>query len=319
MSVYSAIALFATGFGAVIAGWIEANPKLEWRWIEWIYLILAGCFTICLYFFMDETRGPVLLTRLAKSLRKESGDQRYRARIDDERPSMRELIYVSCTRPIWLLVSEPVVLAFSLWIGFVWGVLYGLLQSISLVFGTLYGFGPGEVGAVFGTICVGTLLGFVTNFWQEKLYRENVATRGPEARLYSACAGGFITVIGCFIYAWTSYSHIHWIAPCIGITVLVLGLFHIYLAVFNYLADAYLIYASSALSGQSFFRNGMAAVFPLFTSQMYNALGFQWASTLFGCIAVLLAAVPFVLFFWGPEIRKRSRFAKMLAMAHGDK
>jgi hypothetical protein len=40
------------------------------------------------------------------------------------------------------------------------------------------------------------------------------------------------------------------------------------LAVFNYLADAYGIYASSALAGQSFLRNMIAGSFPFFTEIM---------------------------------------------------
>jgi hypothetical protein len=40
------------------------------------------------------------------------------------------------------------------------------------------------------------------------------------------------------------------------------------LAVFNYLADAYGTYASSALAGQSFLRNMIAAAFPFFTETM---------------------------------------------------
>lgn len=50
--------------------------------------------------FMKETRSTVLLERLAKKMRKETGDQRYRARVEDERPSLRALIYISSTRPI---------------------------------------------------------------------------------------------------------------------------------------------------------------------------------------------------------------------------
>ena len=45
-------------------------------------------------------------------------------------------------------------------------------RSISLVFGTLYPqFNPGQLGAVFATMSIGCLIGFFTNFWQEKLYR----------------------------------------------------------------------------------------------------------------------------------------------------
>lgn len=49
---------------------------------------------------MRETRSGVLLTRLARKLRKETGDNRYRARIEDERGSLRTLILISLTRPV---------------------------------------------------------------------------------------------------------------------------------------------------------------------------------------------------------------------------
>ena len=48
---------------------------------------------------------------------------------------------------------------------------------------------------------------------------------------------------------------------------------------------------------------------------MYTRLTPKWASTLLGCIAVLMAPIPFVLFFWGPKIRARSRVAQTLKKA----
>ena len=83
---------------------------------------------------MKETRASVLLVRLAKKMRKETGDHRYRARVEDERASLSTLIYISCTRPVcecsvrwnqllgsadlWvcyidLLVTEPVIMSFT--------------------------------------------------------------------------------------------------------------------------------------------------------------------------------------------------------------
>jgi len=56
----------------------------------------------------------------------------------------------------------------------------------------------------------------------------------------------------------------------------------------------------------------MATAFPLFAPQMYNNMNFRWASTLLGIFAGALAPIPFVLFFWGPEIRARSKFARQL-------
>lgn len=89
--------------------------------------------------------------------------------------------------------------------------------------------------------------------------------------------------MGAFIFCFTSYSFVHWIAPTIGITVLCafeprlafssraaltglaladFGLYLIYLSAFNYVAEAYTLYASSALSAMSFVRNIVGAVFP---------------------------------------------------------
>jgi hypothetical protein len=52
--------------------------------------------------------------------------------------------------------------------------------------------------------------------------------------------------------------------------------------------------------------------FPLFTTKLYDAIGADWASFLFGCIGLVLAVVPFVLFRWGPQIRARSRIVQQL-------
>ena len=50
----------------------------------------------------------------------------------------------------------------------------------------------------------------------------------------------------------------------------------------------------------------------MFTHQMYENLTPRWAIFLFGCIASVLAAVPFVAFWYGPQIRARSRYSKLL-------
>ena len=108
----------------------------------------------------------------------------------------------------------------------------------------------------------GSVIGFGANFYQESLYklinpimfltgglnhvicRKHVARVGDEARLFSACVAGITFVIGSMIYAWTSYKYIHWIAPSIGITIIIASIFAIFLSVFNYIADSTLIRVS---------------------------------------------------------------------------
>lgn len=312
MSIFSVAAIAATGMGPVAAGWIEMNHRLEWRWIQWIHLIVTGALIVAIPILMKETRSAVLLTRIAKRMRKETGNHRYRARVEDERASLKTLIYISCTRPIYLLLTEPTVASFSLWIGFAWGILYVLIESIAPVFKNLHHFNAGTGGLAFITLPIGAVLGYLTNLYQEKLYRDNYPKRGPEARLYVSLVAAILFPASMFIYAWCTVDGVPWIALSIGITLFVWACFVMYLAVFTYLADCYGPFASSALAGQSLCRNLLGMAFPLFTAQMYDKLTYKWANTLFALLAVLMIPIPYVLFFKGPVIRARSKFASQV-------
>ncbi|KAJ6580957.1 MFS polyamine transporter [Mycena capillaripes] len=312
MAIFSLAAIGGTALGPLAAGWVEMNPKLGWRWIQWIQMIICGVYSLIVPVVMRETRSSILLTRVAKRIRKETGDNRYRARIEDERASLTSLIFVSCTRPIHLLFTEPVVSAFSLWIGFLWGVLFCGIESIPGVFRQLHNFNIGQEGTVFSSIAIGATLGFASNFYQEHLYHKYHERRGPEARLILACAAASMLPISMFIYAWCSFPYVPWISLVIALTLYIWATFIVYLAVFSYLADCYGPFASSALAGQSLCRNIMATVFPLFTKQMFVNLGYNWANTMFALIAAVMVPIPFVLFFYGPAIRSRSKFSRMV-------
>jgi hypothetical protein len=56
-------------------------------------------------------------------------------------------------------------------------------------------------------------------------------------------------------------------------------------------------------------RSAVAAAFPLFTVQMFQKLGINWACTLIGCIALLLSPSAFLFYRYGPQIRAKSKFA----------
>lgn len=120
MSTYSLLAFAGNGFGALVGGWTEANPKLEWRWIQWIHLVfvdlpcfrhiiflkgpffsVTGVYLLVVTLVVKETRASVTLAKLAEKLRKETGDIRYQPFLPElERHSLRQMIYISCTRPV---------------------------------------------------------------------------------------------------------------------------------------------------------------------------------------------------------------------------
>ncbi|KAK2462261.1 hypothetical protein APHAL10511_005757 [Amanita phalloides] len=312
MAIFTMGALGGTALGPIIAGWIEMNPHLEWRWIQWIQMMNCGVLFI-LVLFMKETRPGVLLTSLAKKIRKETGDERYRSRVEDERGSLAKLIFVSCTRPLYLTLTEPIVTAFSLWAGFAWGVAYSFVSVIPLVFEKVHHFNTGLAGTTFVSMIIGSIFGLLTTFWQDSMYRKNYSKRGPEARLYAACFASVLLPAGLFIFAWCTLPNVHWIGLNVAIVCFMWAIYIIYQTVFSYLSDCYGTWASSASAGQSLARNLIGTAFPLFTTQMFERLTFKWAGTLFACIATLMIPIPYVLFFWGPAIRRRSKVSRKVA------
>lgn len=67
--------------------------------------------------------------------------------------------------------------------------------------------------------------------------------------------------------------------------------------------------AASAIAANTFLRSLFGAVFPLFATYMFDALRVNWASTLLGCVALILVPIPVVFWRYGANIRARSKFA----------
>lgn len=53
----------------------------------------------------------------------------------------------------------------------------------------------------------------------------------------------------------------------------------------------------------------MGAVFPLFTTQMYEALGVNWASAVPAFASLACLPFPFLFYKYGASIRKKCKFA----------
>ena len=55
----------------------------------------------------------------------------------------------------------------------------------------------------------------------------------------------------------------------------------------------------------------MGGALPLATNAMFHKMTFAGASSFLGAMGALLTIVPWILVFYGTEIRARSRFAKV--------
>lgn len=287
--------------------------------------------------------GPVTTVNLVRL--------RWRVKSDDERASLGKMISISLYRPFFLLFTEPVVFFFSLWVSFAWAILYLTFASIPYVFETVYGWNIEDSGYIFASMIVGAFLSTIIGVLQDELLkhpqwraekwsddssyherrcsqqqrgprakfyailRRHFPVEVPESRLYFTCITATLLPIGLFLFGFTSTPSTPWISPAIAICLATMGIFSVYLATFNYLADVYHMYASSALAAQSCCRNVLGGIFPLVALPLFKNLGNSGAGGVLGGIALALTFVPWVLVFYGSRIRARSSFALVLEQA----
>ncbi|CAD6573954.1 MAG: hypothetical protein CYPHOPRED_005241 [Cyphobasidiales sp. Tagirdzhanova-0007] len=261
MALFAFSAFAPTGLGPVMFGYTSA--KRSFRIVFWVIFAMSGAFALGAGLIMRETRESVLLSRKARSLRRKTGRECYLSPADHERAGLFTLIRLNLTRPIRLFFTEPILDAFTLWISFGWAVLYLLLFSIPIVYGPVYGFNLGEIGLVFTTQIVAAFLGLSIDCFTQRLYRRDVSSKGPEARMWNGMIGGILFPVGCWLYAWTAVPSIHWIVPTLGILITYTGILLVYLTVFNYLADCFryetdTLYAASALAASKQFSELLA-------------------------------------------------------------
>ena len=95
-------------------------------------IINAGIFLIAVV-VMRETRGSAILAKRARHLREKTGDPRYRAPSDLEAPDLSTLLSASITRAAVMLVREPVVLSFSMWLAYAWAIIFAFFRYVILL------------------------------------------------------------------------------------------------------------------------------------------------------------------------------------------
>ncbi|GLA75792.1 hypothetical protein AtubIFM55763_007348 [Aspergillus tubingensis] len=300
MMLYTSSPFIGPEVGPLVGGFI--NQFTTWRWTFYVLLIWTGVLLVLIGFFVPETYHPVLLRRKAQQLRKETGDDRWIAPIEMLNRSVAQTVLRSIYRPLLLLTLEPMCLNLCIFSAILLGILYLFFGAFQLVFESVYGFELWQRGLCFLGLFVGMLFAIFSDpFWRrnytrlELKHQEAVGRSDdfqPEWRLPPAIAGGPLVTIGLFIFAWTIYPQVHWIAPLIGSALFGAGTILVYSGIFTFLVDAYPTYAASALAANSFARSIFGGVFPLFGIQMYNNLGYHWATSLLAFLTLVMAPFP---------------------------
>lgn len=312
--VFSATVFLGPMLAPFIGGFIELSG-VGWRWNVYIPALMGALALVLNVFFLKETYPPIVLVSKAAELRRRTKNWGIHAKQEEVEVDLKELLTKNFTRPLRLLLTEPVVLLLSIYMSFIYGLLYAFLTAYPLVFQGVHHMNAGVGGLPFFGMMVGIFIvaGYIV-FIDAPRYNKKLAENGgipvPEWRLPTVIVGGVLFAIGLFWFGWTGYkASIHWIAPTLSGLFTGFGLLAIFICCFNYLVDSYLMFAASVIAGNTFMRSFFGAGFPLFARQMFNNLGIQWAGTLLGCLAVILVPIPVLFIKFGPKLREKSKFA----------
>ncbi|KAK4547377.1 MFS siderochrome iron transporter 1 [Oleoguttula mirabilis] len=313
MSLFAAAPFMGPVLGPIVGGFV--GETIGWRWVEGVMAIFTGVLWIVGSFLIPETYPPVIQRRRAQKLSKMTGKV-YRSRGDvDQGPATFGHVFgTSLSRPWILLFREPIVFLLSIYMAIIYGTLYMLFSAFPIVYQEDRGWSPGIGGLAFLGVAVGMVCAVTYSVWDNKRYArvsdEYSGFAPPEARLPICIVGGIAVPIGLFWFAWTNYPSIHWMASIAAGVPFGFGMVLVFLGIMNYLIDAYTIYAASVLAANTVLRSVFGAVFPLFTTQMYDNLGIHWASTIPAFLALACVPFPFLFYKYGASIRVKCKYAQ---------
>jgi DHA1 family multidrug resistance protein-like MFS transporter len=223
--------------GPVMGGFITQS-QLGWRWTAWITLIMAAAFALIAVSIVPETFGPVILKRRAQKLRHETKDWALHAKIEENRTSLDDIMYKYLFRPAQMIRAEPILVLVTIYMAFIYGILYLSFEAFPISFQEERGWNDGVGALPFLGIFVGILVAcavivFDTRTRYTKLHAKSNGRVPPEERLYLMALGGCVLPIGLFWFGWTSSPNITWVPQVLAGPAIGFGIFMIFLQGIN--------------------------------------------------------------------------------------
>jgi len=298
----------------IVGGWIASRQDLDWRWMEWITLIISASVFLVAFLFLPETYLPILLDWKAKHLRQVTGDDRYVSKHAEQSAFLRRL-KEALPLSVKFSTTEPAILTLGGFLILLYILLFSFLSGFDYVFKHTYNLSSLEEGVCFASIAAGatvfTLCAPGLYTWT-RYHTENVhgAPTTPEFRLWPAMATAPLLPISLFWLGWTSYASISMWAGlaacfCFGIV-----LNAMYVSSYEYIIDSYSEHAAIALASITMMRYLIAGGMVMAARPMYEGIGVHWTMTLLGCVAAVLTPGPYLLWKYGKELRRKSPYAK---------
>ena len=173
--------------GPIVGGFITAS-YLGWRWTAWITLIMASFFGLLALYVCDESYTPVLLQRRAAKRRYATRNWAIHAPMDESQVNLHEIVHKYLYRPFIMMALEPILILLTLYMGFIYGIIYLFFESYPIAFQQQRGWNGGVgalpfLGIILG-VCVGVaIITYTSNTRFKRKMEENGGKPIPEERL----------------------------------------------------------------------------------------------------------------------------------------
>lgn len=212
-----------------------------------------------------------------------------------------------------MLVTDPITLAISLYLGFNFGVLFSFFISIPVVLNLTYGFTVQQAGIAFTAAIVGALLAATMSIAMDRVtaavFKRKNMVAPLEYRLLPAFVGSVFILASLFWIAWTADPKINYPSPILGTLLYVWGNMSVLISAISYLFDAYPARGTlSALTAAACIRLACAGIVSLVIIPMIVNLTGAWAYSTFGFISAAMAPLPFLAFLFGEKLRVNSKY-----------
>ncbi|KOS21631.1 putative transporter [Escovopsis weberi] len=318
IGIYSMAPVLGPALGPLAGGWIV--QRVSWRWVFFASTIACGAVQAAGLLFLRETFAPVVLGRKRDRIARETGiaSAALRTELDLAGKTRRQTLLIALTRPFRMLATQPIVQLLSLYMMYIYGLIYLVLSTFASLWATEYGEASGIDGLNYLSIGLGFLAGAqVTAPLQDRIYaalKRRYAPDGgpgrPEFRVPLLVPSAVLLPAGLLVYSWTAQAHTHWIWPNVGAFVFSAALIVAFQCVQAYLVDAYTRYAASAVGVVTILRSLAGFGFPLFAPAMYDRLGYGKGGTILAAIAIAIGwPSPILLWIYGERLRAAGQFS----------
>lgn len=316
--LYAILVFIGPLVGPVPGSFVSVAHAVSWRFADWMTIILAGIALGLVVLCMPETYSPILLHWKAKQLRRLTGDHRYRAPLEFRRVSFLRRLAHAMYRPFLLLATEPIIMIFAVYLSAIFIILYTFIAGYMYIYEKVHKFKPTQTSLAFLGILVGVFLAGLFVPLAMKLVRRDILRSrshgrdyaGPEINLYLSMFGAPAIPIALFWMGWTARPSISVWCPIGSSVVLGYGVLCVFISSYQYVAEAFEYHAASALAAVQMLRLVSSGVMTYVSEPMYRKLGIAWSLTLLGAIATVFLPVPYILYRWGPLVRRWSRHAQ---------